>query len=141
MSALLPELVDDATELTADSVLASAVESVGLFAGPALAGLLIALQGPLLAFGTAAVLSALATGLLAGGRSTRPASATSPDRGRARDLLRLPAARLLLLVLAQTTVSGGLVVLDPGLAVDVLRAELGAVGLLTSAWSPAWACR
>ena len=137
MSALLPELVDDATELTASNVLASAVESFGLFAGPALAGLLIAVQGPLLSFGAAALLSALATALLAAGRVSRPASAAarSAGRERSRDLLRLPAARLLLLlVLTQTTVSGGLVVLYPALAVDVLGVELAAVGGLSSAF-------
>ena len=137
MSALLPELADDATELTASNVLASAVESFGLFAGPALAGLLISVQGPLLSFGAAALLSALATALLAGGRVSRPASgaARSAGRERSRDLLRLPAARLLLLlVLTQTTVSGGLVVLYPALAVDVLGVELAAVGGLSSAF-------
>ena len=79
----------------------------------------------------------LVTALLAGGRVSRPASAAarSAGRERSRDLLRLPAARLLLLlVLTQTTVSGGLVVLYPALAVDVLGVELAAVGGLSSAF-------
>ena len=137
MSAVLPELLEDATELTAANVLASAVESLGVFVGPALAGLLIAVHGPSLALGTAAGLSGLAGALLLGTPSRRPAAATgaSPDRARSRDLLRLPAARLLLLlVVVQTAVSGGLVVLYPALVVDVLGAELSAVGLLSSAF-------
>ena len=55
-SAVLPELVDDPVELTAANVVSSAVESVGLFAGPALAAALLSFQGPELAFGGAAAL-------------------------------------------------------------------------------------
>src|SRR5688572_20666820 len=40
-SAILPELVHDPAELTAANVLSSAVEAVGLFAGPALAAVLL----------------------------------------------------------------------------------------------------
>ena len=135
-SAVLPELVDDPAELTAANVVSSAVESVGLFAGPALAAGLLALQGPELAFGAAAVLFAVA-GLLvlrlpapdgADGRRGRAG-------GRTRDLLRLRAARLVLaLLLAQTVLSGGLVVLYPALAVEALDLDVSAVGLLTAAF-------
>jgi MFS family permease len=52
-----------------------------------------------------------------------------------RELLRRRAPRLLLsLVLAQTVLSGALVVLYAGLAVDALGASVSVVGLLTSAY-------
>ena len=136
-SAVLPELVDDPAELTAVNVVSSAVESVGLFAGPALAAALLALQGPELAFGAAALLFAVA-GLLVLGLPRRPvagASAEAESAGRTRDLFGLVAARLvLLLLLAQTVLSGALVVLYPALAVAALDLDVSAAGLLTAAF-------
>ena len=136
-SAVLPELVDDPGELTAANVVSSAVESVGLFAGPALAALLLSLQGPALAFGAAAGLFAVA-GLLVLRLPEQPVSEDGADAGpagRTRDLLRLPAARLVLvLLLAQTVLSGGLVVLYPALAVEALELDVSAAGLLTAAF-------
>ena len=137
-SALLPELVADPAELTAANVLSSAVESVGLFAGPALAGLLLALQGSRLSFAVAAVLFAAACAALVGVRPSTSTVHTGRGRGAGastREVLRLRAPRLLLLlVLAQTTVSGGLVVLSAALVVETLQADLGAVGLLNAAF-------
>ena len=137
-SAVLPELVDDPAELTAANVMSSAVEAVGVFAGPALAGVLLAVSGPSAAFGTASALLAVAALLLVRRPSRR---ARTPQRraagagGGVRALLALPAARLLLLlVVAQTVVSGALAVLYPALAVDVLEIDLSAVGLLTAAF-------
>jgi predicted MFS family arabinose efflux permease len=135
-SAVLPELVDDPTELTAANVVSSGVESGGLFAGPALAAGLLALQGPELAFGGAAALF-LAAGLLVLALPRQPSAAEGADvaGGRPRGLLRLRAARLLLaLVLAQTLVSGGLVVLYPALAVEALGRDVSAVGVLAAAF-------
>lgn len=135
-SAVLPELVDDPADLTAANVLSSAVESVGLFAGPAVAGLLLAVQGSRLSFAVAGALFAAAA--LVGMRiRTQPACTGSERAARAstRDLLRLRAPRLLLLlVLAQTTVGGGVVVLSAALVVETLQADVGAVGLLNAAF-------
>lgn len=136
-SAILPELVDDPSELTAVNVLSSSVESVGVFVGPALAGLLLVVQGSELAFAAAALLLAVAALLLV---RLQGAPASSKDgatarRGRTKDLLQFRAARLMLLLLAaQTVVSGGLIVLYPALAVDALQVDVSAVGLLTSAF-------
>jgi len=136
-SAVLPELVDDPAELTAANVVSSAVESVGLFAGPALATALLAVQGPELAFAVAAVLFA-AAGLLVIRLPAQSPVETVEDAGpvgRTRDLLRLRAARLVLaLLLAQTVLSGALVVLYPALAVDELDLDVSAIGLLTAAF-------
>lgn len=131
----LPALVDEAPALTAANVVANAAEAVGVFLGPAMAGLLLSLQGPALAFGAAAALFGLAA-LLCSRLPAGPARRQRPAGSGARQRLAgLPALRLvLLLVLAQTVVSGGLVVLYPALAVDGLDASIGVVGLLTAVY-------
>lgn len=136
-SAILPELVDEPARLTAANVLSSAVEAVGLFAGPVLAAGLLAVRGPDLAFGVAAVLFVAAGALVLGlpGRAAQGDAAAPEPAGRTRDLLRLPAARLvLLLLLVQTVLSGGLVVLYPALAVDALGLRASAMGVLAAAF-------
>ena len=137
-SAALPELVDDPADLTAANVLSSAVESLGLFAGPALAGLLLALEGPRLTFSVAGVLFAVACAALVRMQRSRTRRRTRAGQGTPaslRELLRLrPPRLLLLLVLAQTTVAGGVVVLSAALVVEVLGADVGAVGLVNSAF-------
>ncbi len=132
----VPELVDEPSELTTANVLASATESFGVFAGPALAGLLLAVQGPQSAFACAAVLFVVAAVLVLG---LRPRSsqvpAPAPTATGVRDLLAHRPARLMyLLVLLQTVVAGGLVVLYPSLAVDGLGLDVSAAGLLNSAY-------
>src|SRR5205085_8228557 len=49
-AAVIPTLARTPEELTASNVVASAVESVGLFGGPALGGILLAAWGPSTAF-------------------------------------------------------------------------------------------
>ena len=136
-SAVLPELVDDPLELTAANVVSSGVESVGLFAGPALAAALLSFQGPELAFGGAAALF-LGAGLTLLGLPRQHPSADGADvspKRRTSELLRLRSARLLLaVVLVQTLVSGGLVVLYPALAVEALGLDVSAVGVLAAAF-------
>ena len=137
LSATLPELVEDAAELTAANVLVSSVEALGVFIGPALAGALLAIQGPTLAFSSSAGLFVVAGLLLARWMPRRAHAPARPGvrRPPARDVLRLPSARLLLaLVLAQTVVSGGVVTLYPALAVGPFNADLSAVGVLTAAF-------
>ena len=135
-SVVLPELVDEPADLTAANVLSSAIEALGVFVGPALAGLLIGLRGPELTLGVAAAFFAGGGLLVLGLRSgDGPRSSVTPgDRPPGlRQLLALDDARLLLgLVVCQTLVAGALVVLYAALAVEVLDADLGSVGLLTS---------
>ncbi len=136
-SAIVPELVDEPADLTAANVLSSAVESLGVFAGPALAGVLLAVHGPGLALGAAAVLFVAGGALLLGlGGPAGDGSRTAPGaRGSVLDLARLRTARVVLgLVFAQTVVSGGLLVLYPSLAVRALHVDVSAVGLLTAAF-------
>src|SRR6185437_8192517 len=45
-SALLPSLVDTPDELTAANVVGNTISSVGMFAGPAIGGVLLALSTP-----------------------------------------------------------------------------------------------
>ncbi len=134
-SAILPELVEDPAELTAANMMSSAVESVGLFVGPALAAGLLAAQGPETAFGVCGVLY-LAGGLLVlrlAGRDPVVNGIRAQARGRMRELVGFRAARLVLaLLLAQTVLSGGLVALSPALAVDYLDLDVSAVSLLAA---------
>ena len=136
-SVVMPELVDEPADLTAANVLSSAIESLGVFVGPALAAALIALRGPELALAAAAALFAGAAMFLLGlGRRERPTpSGAAVGEPRMRQLLTVGSARLLLgLVLCQTVVSGALVVLYAALAVEVLDADLETVGVLTAAF-------
>ena len=136
-AALLPELVERPADLTSANGVTSAVEAFGVFTGPALAGLLLAVQGPQLALGVSAGLLVMAALLLVGRGSGRESAArrTTGSVSTVRALLRLPAARLLLgLVLAQTVLSGALLVLYPALSLDVLDAGEAGVGLLVSAF-------
>ena len=136
-SVVMPELVDEPADLTAANVLSSTIESFGVFVGPALAGALIALRGPELALAAGAALFAGAGVLLLGlgGRERPRPPSVAAEQPRIRQLLAMGSPRLLLaLVFCQTIVGGALVVLYPALAVEVLQADLGTVGLLTAAF-------
>ena len=88
-SVVMPELVDEPADLTAANVLSSAIESSGVFVGPALAAASIALRGPELALAAAAALLAGAAILLLGlGRQERPRpSIVAGEAPRLRQLL------------------------------------------------------
>ena len=135
-SVVLPELVDEPADLTAANVLSSAIEALGVFVGPAVAGVLIGVRGPGLALTAAAVLFAGAAALLARlgrGRGPQPEAGGGGPPPGLRQLAASAGARLLFaLALCQTVVGGALVVLYAALAVEVLDADLGTVGLLTS---------
>ena len=136
-SVVMPELVDEPGDLTAANVLSTAIESLGVFVGPALAAALIALRGPDLALAAAAALLAGAGMLLLrlGRRERLKPSSAAGDEPGLRQLLAVGSARLLLaLVFFQTIVGGALVVLYAALAVEVLHAGLGTVGVLTAAF-------
>jgi MFS family permease len=137
---LVPSLVRSPEELTAANVVSGWVESAGILAGPALAGVALSVSDAGAAFAMFAVFAAGATLLVAPlGRRPRllPEQASNPV-GRAlagfRVLAREPAPRVLVLILgAQFVVIGALDVLAVVLAVDVLGlGEPGAGWLVTA---------
>ena len=79
-AALMPSLVNSPEELTAANVVENTISSVGMFAGPALGGILLALSGPAAVFaltGGAHVWSAL---FVPGCRATSRPSAQQSGR-------------------------------------------------------------
>ncbi len=141
-AALLPALADEPEELTAANVTASTIESVGIFVGPALGGLLLAVSS------TGVVLAVTAAGFLWSGiltfrigRSQAPPDREAGKRGVARDVLggfeavaRDSRTRLIVgLVAAQTLVSGALNVLIVVIALGLVDLGSAGVGLLNSA--------
>lgn len=101
-AAVLPLLVSEPAELTAANAVTGWLESLSVFAGPALAGALIALEGPGAVF---AVFAAAATG---------SAVLVAPIARRAWD----------------ASAGGGEEVALTGRALDVLRGQPGTVALL-----------
>jgi len=141
-AAYTPVLARTPEELSAANVVAAAIESIGIFAGPALGGLL------LVATGTATVFLATAAALVASAllilRISGPASVTSPARPAESVLEELLAgaraiasdrkvALLVGLFAAQTFVDGLLGVLIAVLALSFLDAGAAAVGWLNAA--------
>ncbi len=137
-AALTPALVSTPEELTAANVLASGVESVGLFLGPALGALLLAATGVALVFGATAGLLVVAILLVARiGVAGEPSPETG-DTGRVRSLLagwrtiaEDPGLRVVVgLFSLQTFVAGMFNVLVVVLAIEVLELGTPGVGLL-----------
>ena len=137
-AALTPALVSTPEELTAANVLASGVESVGLFLGPALGALLLAATGVALVFGATAGLLVVAILLVARiGVAGEPSPETG-DTGRVRSLLagwrtiaEDPGLRVVVgLFSVQTLVAGMFNVLVVVLAIEVLDLGTPGVGLL-----------
>jgi MFS family permease len=142
-AALIPSLARTPEELTAANVAASTIESVGIFAGPAIGGLLLAATGPGVVFvvtGGAMLWSAL---LIAG---VRPSAETKDEGEREavsvrdellagfRTIARERRMRLLVgLFSAQTFVDGMLSVLIVVIALKLLDTGQAGVGFLNSA--------
>ena len=134
-AALTPSLVSTPEELTAANVIASAVESVGLFVGPALGALLLAVANVETVFAVTAGLLLVAMGLVArisvAGdppeepvRSPRSAMLVAGWRTIASE----PRLRIVIgLFSAQTLVAGLFNVLVVVLALEVL--DLGTAGV------------
>jgi hypothetical protein len=123
-SALLPALAPAGERLTAANATATAIESVGMVAGPAAAGLVLALSSVPAVLAVAAAATALA-GVVVGrhGRELHAGERTALLAGF-REAAAQPAVRLVLtLLLVQTVVSGILNVLFVVCAVELL--ELG----------------
>jgi MFS family permease len=142
-AALIPSLARTPEELTAANVAASSIESVGIFLGPALGGLLLAVSGPGLVFlvtaGTVLWSAFLVMGIrpVAAGEQRETVEAVSIlDELLAgfRTIARERRLRLLVgLFSAQTFVDGMLNVLIVVIALELLDTGKAGVGFLNSA--------
>jgi len=142
-AALIPTLARTPEELTAANVAASTIESIGMFGGPALGGLLLAATGVGTVFIVTAGMLVLSAVLLVG---VRPAAATEQEEAAEpedivdellagfRTIASEKRLRLLVgLFSAQTFVDGMLNVLIVVIALDLLDAGNAGVGFLNSA--------
>ena len=157
-AALLTQLAERADELTAANVASSTIESVGFFAGPALAGLLLAVTDTAAVYAFDALTFVWSAVVVLGLRLPAEASAAAsdprpgdgdgdePDAGTEpdvsagflresmagyREILRSRELRLLIgLYCAQTLIAGASVVFIVAIALDLLELGDGGVGLL-----------
>jgi MFS family permease len=140
-SSLLPTLVDTPDELTAANAVMNTIGSVSMFAGPALAGLLIAVSSASVVFGiTAATFIWSATclwGLPPDERRDGPGAAEPVGQqllAGVRAVLRVPALRIVVgLTGAQTFVAGAFEVLLVAYVFQLLDGGNAAVGWLNAA--------
>jgi MFS family permease len=141
-AALVPGLARTPEELTAANVTATTIESVGIFAGPALGGLLLAASSSAVVFGVTAgamVWSALLVVRIsepAREPATAPAAASVGAEVAAgfRTILREGRVRLLVaLFAAQTFVDGAMNVLVVVASLQLLDLGRAGVGYLNSA--------
>ena len=138
--AFTPSLVETPEELTAANVLASAVESVGLFAGPAFGALLLVVAGTGTVFAvTAAMLLATVVLLARIGVAGTPTPELATTRAHSlgagwRAIGSEPGLRVLIgLFSAQTLVAGMVSVLVVVVAVELLSMGSAGVGWLNGA--------
>jgi MFS family permease len=140
-AALVPELARTPEELTASNVTASSIEATGVFVGPALGGILVAVADVEVALlVTAALFLWSAVFVLTVGEEPRP-PVPGETRGLAseaaagfRTILSEPRLRLLVgLFAAQTFVDGALGVLVVVFALETLDLGAQGVGFLNSA--------
>jgi MFS family permease len=133
--ALMPSLVETPEELTAANAVMNSVSSIGMFAGPAIGGVILAVSGAASVFAlTAATFLWSAICLIGLPRDAAPAPAERA--GHAAELTagfraigQSPALRIVVgLTAAQTFVAGALEVLIVVLAIRLLHGGNGAVG-------------
>ncbi len=137
-SAMLPSLTRNPRELASANVLTAAIEGGGVFAGPALGALLLALGGVTAVFIAGAALFVAATAAVVGLRTAPAGGPAAEEAGLdagLRAIARDATVRLVLgLVLAQTLVNGALTVLYALVALELLGLGDSGVGLLTAAF-------
>jgi MFS family permease len=138
--ALLPSLVDTPEELTAANVVANTISSVGMFAGPAIGGVLLALSGPAAVFAFNGAVLVWSAAFVVQVPHDKPPERTERPRlwpeltAGFTTVLRQPSLRVIVgLTGAQTLTSGALEVLLVVLAVNRLHAGNAGVGWLNTA--------
>ena len=140
-AALLPTVAKTPQELTAANVTSSTIESLGVFGGPAIGGVLLAATSEQVVFGATAAAFLLAALLI-----SRVRVETQPEPRERRDavwheftagfvtIFREPGLRVLVALLAaQTFVAGALNVLIVVTALQLLDLGEDGVGFLNSA--------
>jgi MFS family permease len=139
-AALMPSLVDSPEELTAANVVGNTISSLGMFAGPALAGVLLALSGPAAVFALNGALFIWSVIFIA--QVPRDRHPPRPERPRflpellagVTTVLGRPALRVVVgLTAAITFVDGALEVLMVVLALNVLESGNSSLGWLNTA--------
>jgi MFS family permease len=140
-AALTPTLAETPEQLTAANVTASSIESVGIFGGPALGGLLLVAAGPATVFAVTTATLVWSAVLVAGIPAAHAARAAREPVSIGDELLagfRTIAAErrtrvLVALFSAQTFVDGMLNVLIVVVALKLLDTGQAGVGFLNSA--------
>ncbi len=140
-AALLPALAKNPQELTAANVTSSTIESLGIFGGPAIGGLVLAATSPDVVFGGAAAAFLLSALLVS---RVRVDAQPEPRESRGGALQEFAAGFvtlakekglrvLVLLLVSQTLVAGALNVLIVVTALQLLDLGEEGVGFLNSA--------
>jgi MFS family permease len=140
-AALLPALARSPEELTAANLVLTTIESVGIFMGPAIGGIMLALTGTDAVFAASAVAFLLSALLLAGVRPEREPARAPLKTGLLREsfagfatIARDSRLRLIVgLYGAQTLVAGALNVLIVVMALELLDMGEAGIGFLNSA--------
>jgi MFS family permease len=140
-AALLPTLAKNPADLTAANVTSSTIESLGIFGGPAIGGLIYAATGPEVVFGASAAAFLLSAFLVSRVRveelvepRERPGGVVNQFFAGFATLAREPGLRILVLLLvSQTLVAGALNVLIVVSALQLLDLGEQGVGFLNSA--------
>jgi MFS family permease len=140
-AALLPSLARSPQELTAANLVLTTIESVGIFVGPAIGGLLLAVTGTDAVFATTGVVFLLAALLLVGVRAERPAASARARGGLLHEafagfgtVVRDRNLRLIIgLYGLQTLAAGALNVLIVVMALELLDLGDAGIGFLNSA--------
>jgi len=140
-AALLPSLARSPQELTAANLVLTTIESVGIFVGPAVGGLLLAVTGTDVVFASTGAVFLLAALLLAGVHPERAAASPRAERGLLREafagfgtVVRDRRLRLIIgLYGLQTLAAGALNVLIVVMALELLELGKPGIGFLNSA--------
>jgi MFS family permease len=136
-AALMPSLVDSPDELTAANLVGNTISSIGMFVGPAIAGVLLALSGPASVFGLTAGLVVFSVAFVALVPADSPPERVERLRfwpeltAGFKTVLHRPALRVVIgLSTAQTMVEGAVEVLLVVLAIRILDSGNAGVGWL-----------
>jgi MFS family permease len=140
-AALIPSLVTSPEELTAANVVGNTISSVGMFAGPALGGILLALSGPASVFALTSALTLFSAAFVLQVPPDPP-----PERPAERShfmaefsaglkaVVHRPALRVVIgLSGAQAVIDGALEVLLVVLALNLLNGTNATLGWLNTA--------